>query len=418
MKAVIHIGTHRTGTSAIQHFLKQNRESLKKQGVFIPTGQFSGWAKQPEVFIVAANPEQWHLHPLLFQCGHFLGNQVFKKKMTQKIQEGRWKTFWHNIQKNCKQDDLVVFSCEELELLTKGEVGNLRTLMNSLFDDVTIVLYLRRQPEFLVSFYNSAIRLRAMQWNLPDYLKQPDEQSILAYHELVKRWSVFGKNKLKIRIFDRREFLNNDLLSDFANVIGIDLHGLKRVEDQNLSIDSSKIEFLRLLNAHIPAFEQCVRNPASVQLLKCFNSIFGSVEKSQKAYHLTRQEARYILDMCKEGNDGIAREYFGRETLFSDSVSMYPEEVASPHNLTIEKYAEYTAALFGELRERQKIARQLKSLWTRIKKGASKTFGGYFPSTEEPSSAVNCELLKIAGTEADVSQEVQVLEHPANKKAA
>jgi hypothetical protein len=51
------------------------------------------------------------------------------------------------------------------------------------------------------------------------------------------------------------------------------------------------------------------------------------------------------LDLCKEGNDGIARTYLGKERLFSDDVSMYPVEVALPHALTIEKCIELMAKL-------------------------------------------------------------------------
>ena len=35
MKAVLHIGTHKTGTTTIQSFLGANREKLRKQGIFL-----------------------------------------------------------------------------------------------------------------------------------------------------------------------------------------------------------------------------------------------------------------------------------------------------------------------------------------------------------------------------------------------
>jgi len=376
MKAVIHIGSHKTGTTTIQSFLEKNRDSLKKQGICVPVG-FGRYDKQLELLAAVAMPEEWHSRPILSYCGHYQCARVFKRKFTAIDQERLWKKFWNKNQANFNKDDRVIFSCEELGILTTGEVEKLRKLMKSLFDDVTIVLYLRRQPEYLISFYNTRVR-GGLLWNFFDYLDQPEEDSNLAYHEIVKRWSVFGKDKLKIRVFDKREFHHNDLLSDFANTVGFDMTGLERVGNRNLSIDSGSVEFLRLLNSHIPAtYDGWTLNPVRLQLRKCFDAM-GS---DQKAYYLSRSDAQRIIDQFKEGNDWIAREYLGREKLFSDDVSMYPEEVASPHNLTLEKCAEITAALWNERcqqierRRKKRLSYQIMTLLSRIKKGVSKMFG-------------------------------------------
>ena len=376
MKAVIHIGSHKTGTSTIQSFLETNRNSLKKQGIYVPKGRYFNWAKQVELLVAAAIPDAWHSRPILSHCGHYQCARVFKRKFSAIDQEKIWKRFWRENKVNCNQDDLVVFSCEELGILTSGEIEKLKKLMKSLFDDVTIVLYLRRQPEFLISFYNTRVR-GGLLWNFSDYLDQPEEDSNLAYHEIVKRWSIFGKDKLKIRVFDKREFHGNDLLSDFANAVGFDMRGLERVANQNLSIDSGSVEFLRLLNSHIPAtYDQWTLNPIRLQLRKCFDAM----ESDRKAYYLNRRDAQRIIDQFREGNDWVAREYLGREKLFSDDVSMYPEEVASPHNLTLEKCAEITASLWNErcqqiVREKKKrVFYHLKTFLTRIKRGVSQLF--------------------------------------------
>ena len=73
-----------------------------------------------------------------------------------------------------------------------------------------------------------------------------------------------------------------------------------------------------------------------------------ALKKNEKAYYLSRSEAQMILDKYREGNQWIAREYLGREELFHDDVSMYPEEVISPHNLTLERCAEITASFWEE----------------------------------------------------------------------
>ena len=55
-RCIIHIGTEKTGTSSIQHFLSMNRAALAEQGVLYTdfTGSDGGsqWG-----FVVASNPD-------------------------------------------------------------------------------------------------------------------------------------------------------------------------------------------------------------------------------------------------------------------------------------------------------------------------------------------------------------------------
>jgi len=97
------------------------------------------------------------------------------------------------------------------------------------------------------------------------------------------------------------------------------------------------------------------------------------MNKGKKAYYLNRCEAQRIIDQFKEGNDWIAREYLGQEKLFSEDVSMYPEEVPSPHHLTPERCVEIMTALWSEVR----LFYRCKTLLTRIKRGALKLIGRY-----------------------------------------
>ena len=109
-------------------------------------------------------------------------------------------------------------------------------------------LYLCRQPEFLVSYYYTLVS-SGNTTEFSDYVDMQEERSFLAYRKIVERWSsVFGKNKVKVCLFDKQAFYENDLLADFAHVAGFDITGLKKVKNENLSsLDSASIEFLRLL---------------------------------------------------------------------------------------------------------------------------------------------------------------------------
>ena len=364
MKAVIHIGLHKTGTTTIQHFLAKNRESLQKQGVYIPSSirETRNKLAQHRELNAAIIPSISESGPLFSLTGQNAYNMILKQGFTRNDQDKIWEKYRHEIEENCQKDDLVLFSSEYLSNATDNEIERLKEWMSSLFEDIIIVLYLRRQPEFLVSIHHSFVG-SGSPWSLLDLLNRPEGRSILAYHKIVERWSIFGKEKIKIRIFDRQKFHESDLLSDFAYTVGFEMAGLESVTDENVSTDSVETEFLRLLNSHIPPMpDSWPHNPARGPLKKC---IYSLSETNSKAYHLTCGEAQHILNICREGNDWIAREYLGREKLFSEDVSMYPEEVASPHGLTLEKCAEITAHLWKErcqaIRNLQQKNEKLKS---------------------------------------------------------
>ena len=340
MKAIIHIGTPKTGTSAIQNFLAMNRENLKTNGIFIPTTDH----------LAGCHVElgQATFIPTLLGASALWINPFFKEGYTIADQNNIWKKYRDEIETNCNKDDLVIFSYEALTGFVEQEIVRVNELMKTLFDDIIVVLYLRRQPECLISHYGSGIYNGAVpQENFFDQLNQSSFFiCFFVYHKIVERWSIFGKDKLKIRIFDKREFHENDLLSDFAHTVGFDMTGLERGKNENVSLDSAETEYLRFLNTHIPAYlDSWTVNPDRRLINGFFWQTKEGRSKYEKPYHLNRNEAQQILDQYREGNDWIAREYLGREKLFDDDVSMYPEVVDSPHQLTLERSVEISAQL-------------------------------------------------------------------------
>ena len=349
MRAIIHIGTCKTGTTTIQHFLRRNRESLKEQGVFIPLIH-QGTHPDAQHALGAATylPDTWESNPLFLFRGHchytnLVGNVCtsLEKGLMPQDQNKLWEAYCHEIKANCNKDDLVIFSTETLSFFLENEIERVKELMTSLFDDISIIIYLRCQPEFLISFYQTYTK-NGGTWSIDDYLNMPEDWSVLAYDKMVMRWSIFGKDKIKIRIFDRQMFHENDLLSDFAATAGFTWMGLEQVKNQNVTkLDSAEIEVIRLLNFHIPALLDSGRNnPEHSYFVRNILCSKKDREKREVAYHLSQNEARQILKKYRKGNDWIAQEYLGKERLFDEELSTYPEKVLSGHQLTLERYSE------------------------------------------------------------------------------
>jgi len=333
MKAVIHIGARKTGSSTIQSFLHCNRTLLKSRGIFIPSNAHSDrYALHAELLAISLNPDTWGQRPTPFAS-------MLKENFTLHDQEILWEKCRHEIETNCRKNDLVLFSNEDLFFFEKDAIAKLKRVMNSIFDDITLVLYLRRQPEYLVSSHGTDVSLGGLTRCFGDARDY-------TYHDAVEHWSIFGKENLKIRIFDKQEFYNYDLIFDFAHTVGFDVNGLERVGNENETmIDSAETEYLRLFNFH---------NSDFWSVRSILSSRQSNSKEKRKAWHLNRAEARSILEQHRKGNDWIAKEYLGREKLFSEDVSMYPEEVDSPHGLTLEKSVEIAAHIYKELQAEKK----------------------------------------------------------------
>jgi len=342
MKAIIHIGSQKTGTKTIQLFLDNNHEELKERGVFPARGPASDChVNLKRAVLTQDDYESFPFFPLM---------QLFfdKKKAATLNQNELWEKCRHSIVANCSHEHIVIFSNEGFSIFSEKEVKRVKELLHSLFDDVTVILYLRRQPEFHISLYSTMVQL-GLGWSFFDYINDSGVRVFSDYRKLVERWSVFGKDKIRIRIFDKQEFHEHDLLSDFANTAGFDIAGLQRVEYQNISMNSAETECLRLLNTQM--LEPMTRNPNRSIIYRVFSQERKGRKNDNKPYYLNRSEAQQILERYRDGNDWIAREYLDRDKLFNDDVSMYPTEVTLSHHLTLDRSIDISARLLKSYSE-------------------------------------------------------------------
>ena len=187
---ILHIGAAKTGSSAIQSFLKKNHLAFSKLGYVVPdsvlgltqavTGEHV-WAFQERI---AAN-DQDGLCARLAAAAKLAG-------------DGK----------------TLLISAENL-----SNMGNHRFLKKfAEAYDIKVVLYIRRQDDLLTSAWQ--------QWHCK--VEQDFQAWLLKGIRLYGHWdrlandweTVAGPGKVSVRLFDRATMVGGDLLYDFAGCIG------------------------------------------------------------------------------------------------------------------------------------------------------------------------------------------------------
>ncbi|MGE0233281.1 MAG: hypothetical protein AB7S46_15995 [Flavobacteriaceae bacterium] len=210
MKAVLHIGTEKTGTTLLQNWLYANRANLYQKGIYlsenlgkpnnryIPSyfrSELDDWAKANNI-------------RTLEEKGVFFRN--FLIKLSDEIREAS---------KNC---DIFLITSEHFHsrLTEREDIESLKNYISRNFDGVKIICYFRNQFDVAVSAYSTSIKT-GLSSDLNAFLDKADINSYYYnYLKIANVWSgAFGKENCEFRIYDRNAFKYNDIRKDFIDAI-------------------------------------------------------------------------------------------------------------------------------------------------------------------------------------------------------
>lgn len=204
MKTVIlHIGTGKTGTSSIQQFLFVNREALRKSFDidYIDYGLL-------------------HVDQL---DDHFDAHYRIVESMRQGDARVARELAAAVARSPCSR---IVLSCENFYHHLKGD--GIRFLADALSAfNTRIICYLRRQDSCIESGWKQQIKVGASRDAFEQFRAWHSGPSALAtshvnYYRMLVEWrNVFGRDAIGLRVFDRVEMVNGNLLEDFMAACGV-----------------------------------------------------------------------------------------------------------------------------------------------------------------------------------------------------
>ena len=219
-KFILHIGTNKTGTTAIQTTLFENPNYLHNHGFCYPDIGMHNHGHHDFVrYLKGADPTHLNLSP------------DWKKKFQTSVNEY----------------EKVIFSSELFYTIENPK--DLYKLFPK--NKTSIVIYIREHLSFLISWYQQAVQLRNITCSFKEYVDFHYCQ--LDYDGLISKWKeAYGSSNVKIETFDRNNFRNNNIVEDFFEKIQLPFDSsITLKKESNKSIAGNLLFFKLLINNFI-----------------------------------------------------------------------------------------------------------------------------------------------------------------------
>lgn len=315
MKQVIfHIGTYKTATTYMQDIFHDNFKNASRLFHY----PFTGLYYKAHHYLATPEFPGWENGVSIDQF------QKTWNDLVQEIRESRTGTIVLSSEMFCSIKD------EHLQMIKEVLCGH----------ELRAIVYLRPQEEYIASLALQLIKGCNGKPEAYASLKNAIEYSSIPrfvdYPGICKRWeSAVGNGNLTVRPFEKEQFHNGDIASDFVHYLfGVDMPGELKFPTKNLNprLSRDALEFKILVN-QLPITRD-EKNAIVPALLK-FSSASVKCKCLFPDQHdlLPLAEKEAIRQKFSKDNDYIAKTYLGRnagESLFNTNISDTSECVAYP----------------------------------------------------------------------------------------
>lgn len=231
MKLLLHIGFHKTGTSAFQAYCAASRSALAHQGVLYPrTGVGELKIRSSDTSI----------------AGHRRFETLLKSPKGKAAEELLVDLV---AEAQAAQSETVILSSETFSKPDLRLARNLPEVLARHFEEVNVLAYLRQQGAWAHSFYREFIcwPRQAETRTFNDFCEQY-LAPWLDYERRLDVWAdIFGHDAMVVRSYDDRKHRN--IVADIFDLLGVEIKKLDDVGDFNVSLPSHLVPMMRQINA-------------------------------------------------------------------------------------------------------------------------------------------------------------------------
>jgi len=319
---VLHIGVEKTGTTSIQAWFSNHRALWERAGILYPQSagvrnhmRLARWAQNE----AAAAPGGSHA--------------AFPEELANECARSHAST--------------IVLSNEHCHsrLTRVAQIRRLRDLLLSIAEEITVVVYLRRQDRLAVSLFSTALKMG----HAPATILPVVDGTLPYYYDfgaVLRNWAaVFGSERMRVRLFAKKEFPGGSLMRDFAVAAGLPVDtGIPEPPQENESLTEPAQRFLHVLNSACPPSQDRRNGPERRDVIE-----FLAKRYSGRGMQPSREGAQRFYAAFREGNEQVHRTWFPERggPIFDDSFDEYPEVGVIPGPATPAEFAEVFSYLWA-----------------------------------------------------------------------
>ena len=294
----LHVGAPKTGTTALQYFLYDNRTVLEQHGICYPDFAF-GFPGIPDN-----------------RNGHFLVHRVLDEHR-HRVREKEKEIFdvgFRKLEELVGQYDQILLSEETLwndrEMQTK-KYEKIRNACEKIGAKLQIIVYLRRQDLVLPSYWGQLVKSR-LAMSFSEFLASGKYQQYrLDYAKHLQMLEdVVGRENIIVRPYEKQQYqgAQKSIFSDFLAIFGLELSEefSIKIEARNQRLDKRSLDLKAVFN----------QNAAYHEKKSFLVELMGEMPKQERdgeeQYYDSRTQ-REFLSQYEAGNEQVARRYLGRK---------------------------------------------------------------------------------------------------------
>jgi hypothetical protein len=234
-QVILHIGSPKCGSTALQLFLYENRDRLKDQGY--------------DYLVFKENSQDWRISRGL--TGGDIWNPIYPNidglLEATPLQAQMLKSVFDQATEQLKSCNSLLISNEFLYSMSQEQEfwSMCKELSKSAGAKISIVMYLRNPFDFLISWYSESVKRGFTLTDFSSYLINTIPIFDSIYSQLPKLLTYSNEFGVPISFFGPQDY-KREINSHFAEFCGFDSSSLVKTAPANLSLSLLELEFFRV----------------------------------------------------------------------------------------------------------------------------------------------------------------------------
>ena len=308
---LIHLGTYKTGSTAIQTFMHSNQDRLRQLGVLYPLYPQSDRLERNH------GPLDSGLTRLLHGPNNAYVD-YFLERLSSDLRQN--------------EPRLVVLSAESFWPRSHQFAALMVNTFKSLFSRVSVVIYLRHQLDLWISLYSQQAKTLRVKpglpaWGSPEIVGADIVNHGMFYDRVLDVYSdLVGADHVYARPYDLKAFPGGDVVHDFLGVCAVDpclispgLGSDAKALAVNPNWGWKAVEFSKLFAADAQYGSVAVRQNVIKSVGKAVHTMslkgFGDW-RGKPANYLTGADQKQLWECYTESNQVLADRYFNGRLIF------------------------------------------------------------------------------------------------------